>query len=50
MLLSEPTRATHSGVIARLAAFAKASAAKHPCGPGVALAEPGPGDPVFQRQ
>src|SRR6478672_3336522 len=29
----------------RLAAFAKASAAEHPCGPGVALAEPGPGHP-----
>ncbi|MGX1323363.1 hypothetical protein AB7M17_006816 [Bradyrhizobium sp. USDA 377] len=30
----------------RLAAFAKASAAEHPSGPGVALAEPGSGHPV----
>ncbi|OAF11001.1 hypothetical protein AYJ54_08695 [Bradyrhizobium centrolobii] len=26
-------QATHSGVVARLAAFAQASAAEHPCGP-----------------
>jgi hypothetical protein len=39
-----------SPVIARLAAFAKASAAERICGPGEALAETGPGDPVFQRQ
>jgi hypothetical protein len=40
----------YSLVIARLAAFAKASAAERICGPGEALAETGPGDPVFQRR
>jgi hypothetical protein len=37
-------------VVARLAAFAKASAAERIRRPGVALAETGPGDPVFQRR
>jgi len=34
-------------VIARLAAFAKASPAERICGPGEALAETGQGEPVF---